>query len=905
MGELWRSKEMQLVQIIVHNDAASAIVNKMGEGGMVEIRDLNAGTAFNKRTFYEEVKKCDDLDATLQNIGGDLTAHGLTPSENIPELVMPLDAIEPKIRAFEVELASLKASQDLLKKNHNALIEQRHVLNLGKKFYAGGARATGVTTSASEQEMMPLSDFGVAGPGTLGQVSGMIRLDLVEQLERIIFRATRGNAVFKQEQVSEQLLETDGKGVTHPVDKAFFMIFFSGDVLRDKVSKICSYFGAILYKFPSVLLEQDEMLIEVEKRIIESDTVKAGGDAVMMSALGRIAETYGTWRTAVIKEKMVFNALNQCEFDLKRHVFIMEGWVPCEQFDDVVEAMNDAVTESGLDTTPIVNRLKSRLTPPTYIPVNKFTSGFQALVNTYGTPRYREANPGAFCVILFPYLFGIMFGDFGHGLMLAMLGYYFISKEKEWDGKPMSDMLEMIYGGRYILLLNGLFGAFSGLMYNEAFAFPMAWFGPTHYADSISGGECSGSEEEDHGACVQVGGNYPVGVDPLWHYCQNSVKISFFNSLKMKISIVVGVIQMSLGIFISLLNHLEYKDYKKVFFQFIPEWIFFQGIFGYLVFCIFLKWATNWNDESNPQPPPSLLTMLINMFMSPTSPITEPLYDIQCYGGDSTKDYWLGLCPEAKANGACSQSHIAEACPVSCGGIAEDLDNGFFDKLREASDPRGEFKLCFSETQSSIQFSLLIAAFVAVPFLLLPIPFIEMYQHSKAQKYKELGEEAEGDHGGHGEHGEEFSLGDAFIHQGIHTIEFVLGSISNTASYLRLWALSLAHTQLAELFMDMILSVRGLNGNVSMSPMLLGEEGAKANPTASVAIHVFMLFLTYAVWTMCTFVVLMVMENLSSFLHALRLQWVEFQNKFFYGDGQRYAPFTFKNIGSLVSSDED
>ena len=121
------------------------------------------------------------------------------------------------------------------------------------------------------------------------------------------------------------------------------------------------------------------------------------------------------------------------------------------------------------------------------------------------------------------------------------------------------------------------------------------------------------------------------------------------------------------------------------------------------------------------------------------------------------------------------------------------------------------------------------------------------------------------------------------VHQAIHTIEFVLGSISNTASYLRLWALSLAHSQLSELFWDKVMHEGAWGGAMTLP-----------SPFDGLA-----LVFLFGLWVILNVGIIMVMENLSSFLHALRLQWVEFQNKFYAGDGYKFAPFSYAAIGQV------
>jgi V-type H+-transporting ATPase subunit a len=72
---------------------------------------------------------------------------------------------------------------------------------------------------------------------------------------------------------------------------------------------------------------------------------------------------------------------------------------------------------------------------------------------------------------------------------------------------------------------------------------------------------------------------------------------------------------MTFALCLQVPNHFKFKRYSDLYTNFIPQIIFLQSIFGYLALCILYKWSIDWSTASTQ--PPSLLNMLISMFLQP------------------------------------------------------------------------------------------------------------------------------------------------------------------------------------------------------------------------------------------------------------------------------------------------
>ncbi|CDQ63623.1 unnamed protein product [Oncorhynchus mykiss] len=814
MGELFRSEEMTLAQLFLQSEAAYCCVSELGELGMVQFRDLNPDVNVFQRKFVNEVRRCEEMDRKLRFVEKEIKKANIPTvdtGEN-PEVPFPRDMIdlEATFEKLENELKEINTNQEALKKNFLELTELKHILRRTQQFFDEMEDPALMEESSA---LMEGNEGGRGAPLRLGFVAGVISRERIPTFERMLWRVCRGNVFLRQAEI-EDPLEDPATG--DQVHKSVFIIFFQGDQLKNRVKKICEGFRASLYPCPETPQERKEMAAGVNTRIDDLQMVLNQTEDHRQRVLQAAAKTMRVWFIKVRKMKAIYHTLNLCNIDVTQKCLIAEVWCPVSDLDSIQFALRRGTERSGSTVPSILNRMTTKQTPPTFNKTNKFTSGFQNIVDAYGIGNYREINPAPYTIITFPFLFAVMFGDMGHGVLMTCAALYLVIRESRiLSQKTDNEMFNMVFAGRYIILLMGIFSVYTGIIYNDCFSKSLNMFGSgwsVRPMFSPKGANWT-FETLNENKVLQLdpavpgvfNGPYPLGIDPIWNIATN--KLTFLNSFKMKMSVILGVIHMMFGVSLSLFNHLYFKKPLNIFMGFIPEIVFMASLFGYLIILVFYKWTAY--DAFTSKDAPSLLIAFINMCLFNYGDVTnKPLYRGQVGVG--------GLWVAGQHVCVCMR-----VC-VSVVFLSESRWKPFSSRTMRAS------------AGFSVNFSIGMA--VGLSAHAVPMEGALILEHIPDEHLLSL----------------QFDFGDVAVHQAIHTIEYCLGCISNTASYLRLWALSLAHAQLSEVLWTMV--------------MHLGLSSRSGGGFFGLSI----IFAAFAMLTVC---ILLIMEGLSAFLHALRLHW--------------------------------
>ncbi|KPJ06379.1 V-type proton ATPase 116 kDa subunit a isoform 1 [Papilio machaon] len=745
MTGMVRSEEMVLCDVYLQPEAAFDIVSRFGEMGCLQFLDANPDVKPYERNYVAEVCRCAEMERRLRYMEGEMRKDSIKiPGlDHDPPALQPheMSQFENSLEKWEADILDMSENQTNLLNNYLELREMSYLL-------------TQIGPLLGDAELSPdtlLSRKGGGETATAGRLvvlSGVVHRNRSYPFQMMLWRVSRGNIYYRQASEDAILLDpSTGKDIR----KVAFLAICQGEQLSSRMEKVCAGFRVNVYPCPETKDERLMMTMKLYTRVSDLEQVIKKTKYHRCKALRTVGKRWALWMMQVRKSKSIYHTMNMFSLDITKNCLIGQCWVPKSDLERVNVVLAEVSAKIGTNVPSFISKTETSEVPPTYFRTNRFTNGFQTLINAYGDSKYRELNPGLYTIITFPFLFAIMFGDFGHGCILILFSGWMILTEKKHMGIPSgNEIWNIMFGGRYVIFLMGIFSAILGILYNDIFS-KHVYLMESYWKNTFTLDDLQASPYITLDPALDTNRPYAFGVDPFW--------------------------------------------------------------------------------GRGPGCAPLILILFIDMALFTTS---KP--------------------------------------------VDKDCDAYMF------------------ESQQSLQKFLLIIALLCVPILFFGTPLyiyvknqskrkelLKSGIHSKFRKYQHGGSVSKSEERMNSEIAKySVPLGEILIHQAIHSIEFTLSTVSHTASYLRLWALSLAHQQLSKMLWSMIMAKLALKDHSSLAPVKI--------------------FAIFAVWAIFTVSILVVMEGLSAFLHTLRLHWVEFMSKFFEGEGYCFRPFNFKE---LFTKDKD
>ncbi|KOB69871.1 V-type proton ATPase subunit a [Operophtera brumata] len=296
------------------------------EAAYTSVSELGEAGTVQFRDFVNEVRRCDEMERKLRYVEAEVHKDGV----HIPQA---------HLEKTENEILELSHNAVNLKQNFLELTELKHVLEKTEAFFT--AQEEIGMDSLTKSLISDETGHQAATRGRLGFVAGVVNRERVPAFERMLWRISRGNG--------------------NEIYKTVFVAFFQGEQLKSRIKKVCTGFHASLYPCPPSNTERQDMRV-----------------------LASVAKELASWSVMVRKMKAIYHTLNLFNMDVTKKCLIGECWVPTADLPNVQKALADGSNACGSSIPSFLNCIETDEEPPTFNRTNRFTRGFQNLIDSYG-----------------------------------------------------------------------------------------------------------------------------------------------------------------------------------------------------------------------------------------------------------------------------------------------------------------------------------------------------------------------------------------------------------------------------------------------------------------------------------------------------------------------------------------
>ena len=425
---MFRAVPMIRMNAVLLERDRDAVLKHLGRTGAIELTPTRSGPETAPLAPLDHTKdlaRCNNIQARIEDFRRSL---GLSPLQNDSEPPdMTLDQAEGKLRFMEAEAAPLL-------EHRRRLVERQKDL-------------TAVCERVSSYRGI---DIPLDNPGRfafLHFVTGNLPVENLENLERMV----DGNVALFQglKQKGRQTLVaiTSREGRT-ALEEALQQTGFQHEILprvdEETLDGVCELREKERTETASELAELDSRL----------KTMAAG----FASSLGEVERTVEV-ECRLLEETRKFPRTDDA--------ILLSGWVPADDAPNLAERVRETTGgKCALETSLPAETTEDEI--PILLRHSRLLRPFEVLVSTYGLPSYRELEPTFFVALSYVLMFGMMFGDAGHGAVLAACGLLALFLGRSEKTRDMG--LLLLFGGSSSVVFGMVYGSYFGIEHFKKYA---------------------------------------------------------------------------------------------------------------------------------------------------------------------------------------------------------------------------------------------------------------------------------------------------------------------------------------------------------------------------------------------------------------------------------------------------